>query len=681
LVLAAAGIGVAGLARSSASAGVVAGWDFTDNNWTVDVDNATGTPTLTHNFAGDGTVTGGAARFTSKANNGKIATLAVNTTAFSDLSFAFDSWVNDLGSFTTLTLAYSTNDGTSWNNLSPTFTEATSSATGQYDLSALAGVNNNANFQLRFTFSGAGNGASKYAYLDNIQLRSGNDSQITSAGSVNFGRVLVGSTASQNVSLSKTGIVQTTYTATRSNDGISVTADGAIGSLAQTESIAITLANTANGTATTGSKTFTVTVDNTASTSNAAGQGSADANDIINVYGTVVAKRTVTADTIALGNWLKGATYNGTATLRTTGTDDHFTRVSVAGNTFDADGESYSHATNTAVSNVINASSGTLASFAVTGEGLAGEGSYGPVAVGYTATVYNPALAESQFINQMLKLKNKASGPAADLQVESIVADAGNTQGWTVASSLPTIAAGLAAQIAQFNDTGLLNGLNYSGTFRVTARNAATIGGQPLGGTASADVLNNADYIVSGTVGGKIGDGDAHLTGGTYAGLSATSDHTEGTVATLLDGDVGGTRTLSVAFSEGPSDIISDEVDVNGTTTDLYVLQLSYSDVGMTLEREQNLMLGWFDDAQNQWINAVTGNSDGGAGAPSSPIPSGYNSAYKQLSKYGVDTDANVVWAVLDHNSSFGVMAIPEPATGLAAVGLLAFGALRRRRR
>lgn len=110
--------------------------------------------------------------------------------------------------------------------------------------------------------------------------------------------------------------------------------------------------------------------------------------------------------------------------------------------------------------------------------------------------------------------------------------------------------------------------------------------------------------------------------------------------------------------------------------------------------------LGWWDDTANSgaggWVNAVLGNS-GTAGS----LAGGYTTGYQQfltanggwngttmLGAYGLDLANHQVWAVIDHNSDFGVtnngiLVVPEPSSlALAGIGL-AGGAmwLKRRRR
>jgi MYXO-CTERM domain-containing protein len=224
-----------------------------------------------------------------------------------------------------------------------------------------------------------------------------NDSAIATSASQAFGRMMLGQTpTSGDLALGKTGLQATTYTATASNNGLSVTADGSIAGGAQTENITVGLVNNANGSGSTGAKSWTVTVDNTATTSAGSGQGSADGNETINVSGTVVDDRVVTAADVNAGRIMAGGT-QGSA-LSTTGDDDNYTRVTVATTAADGgDGVSVTGGTGTTFNSAgstgnrtvqfatAGAKSGTL-TLTTTGEGLTGESAV-DVDIDYTATV------------------------------------------------------------------------------------------------------------------------------------------------------------------------------------------------------------------------------------------------------------------------------------------------------
>ena len=69
------------------------------------------------------------------------------------------------------------------------------------------------------------------------------------------------------------------------------------------------------------------------------------------------------------------------------------------------------------------------------------------------------------------------------------------------------------------------------------------------------------------------------------------------------------------------------------------------------------MRLAWKDPVAQKWLNAVSGNSSG--------TPKFFARAYDpatdfHLGYFGVDTVNHVVWAVIHHNSQFGVSAIPD---------------------
>jgi MYXO-CTERM domain-containing protein len=156
------------------------------------------------------------------------------------------------------------------------------------------------------------------------------------------------------------------------------------------------------------------------------------------------------------------------------------------------------------------------------------------------------------------------------------------------------------------------------------------------------------------------------------------------------------TRTAFEAnFATNPNALLSDVVDLTGMTsgsetsmtgTGNFVLQMSYmSDLDLAalglneaaIAASGELRLGWNDSGT--WKTAVSGNKG-------TFTPAFFNAAFNPsfhsaLGSYGVNTDNNTVWAVLNHNSEFAV--IPEPSTlmlgGLALLGLAGAG-LRRRR-
>jgi len=82
---------------------------------------------------------------------------------------------------------------------------------------------------------------------------------------------------------------------------------------------------------------------------------------------------------------------------------------------------------------------------------------------------------------------------------------------------------------------------------------------------------------------------------------------------------------------------------------------------------EGDLRLFWYDEDNDRWILA---------GAQSNNLPGGsfvLGAPTDQLGDFGIDTEADLIWANIDHASTYGVFAIPEPATlALLVVGGLA---------
>jgi hypothetical protein len=155
-----------------------------------------------------------------------------------------------------------------------------------------------------------------------------------------------------------------------------------------------------------------------------------------------------------------------------------------------------------------------------------------------------------------------------------------------------------------------------------------------------------------------------------------------GTTVQLLGGTASVNRAVLTTFSAGPTGAASDDVNVSGTISDTYVLELSYSQAAaLALPGGPNAMqLQWLNPNTGQWVNAVDGNTGG--------TPTFVNGAYNpavdfNLGTYGVDTTNDVVWAVVDHNSQFAADSqVPEPGSVmLLSVGLTGLlGGVRFRR-
>jgi len=171
---------------------------------------------------------------------------------------------------------------------------------------------------------------------------------------------------------------------------------------------------------------------------------------------------------------------------------------------------------------------------------------------------------------------------------------------------------------------------------------------------------------------------------------NATSDLVNGrsTGASLLAGVSGTGRTLATSFATSASAVNdglrqSDVYSFAGTGGDLFVLELSLSGV------EAESVLGWLNLGTNEWETAINGNT----GNTASAGEMGYEGSFAAfqsvngtdlslyLGAYGVDVAGGAVWAVLNQNGEFAVLAVPEPGSmGLLLGGLGALGWVLRKR-
>ena len=153
-----------------------------------------------------------------------------------------------------------------------------------------------------------------------------------------------------------------------------------------------------------------------------------------------------------------------------------------------------------------------------------------------------------------------------------------------------------------------------------------------------------------------------------FTGYSDTSD--SGTVASLIGGTATGTRNITTSFTlagevdAGISTLAGDVLSFTGTDTDMFVLAMQYTDqavadAGLT---ESDLRLLWADGS-GDFVNAVLGNSNAETTGEDLFVDGAYNSSVHTLGYYGVDTENNTVWAVLDHNSDYAPGVVPEPST------------------
>jgi endonuclease I len=323
---------------------------------------------------------------------------------------------------------------------------------------------------------------------------SANDSQISvatpnadgsSSTSVDLGRIMRnGSFSSSTVTVNKTGADPTTFDLTTAGNATTI-ANGAnllagpgqpMYYGAQTAHITVGL-NAA--TSSTGLKSGSLTIDDTDLTSAAAGEGNADGNDTVQVSGAVLDKRTVTpsSPSISLGTVIKGASINQGFSLGTTGDDNSFTRVNVAGSSpTDTNGLAINGTTalfNSAASTSNRSIVGTLTSpgadsgslsLGVTtaengGAGLAGEGTYSSTSINYSATVLDHSNASfdpntnSDVLNINFGDLVQNSGPASQsFNIANLITTLGYTAGLDLTNISSAGSTQFSTDVATFLD-------------------------------------------------------------------------------------------------------------------------------------------------------------------------------------------------------------------------------------
>jgi hypothetical protein len=118
--------------------------------------------------------------------------------------------------------------------------------------------------------------------------------------------------------------------------------------------------------------------------------------------------------------------------------------------------------------------------------------------------------------------------------------------------------------------------------------------------------------------------------------------------------------------------VVGASISLNGNEGDTYVLSVSYDETSVLglFGSETAVLLGWQDGGA--WKSAVTGNT-GGVAAFVGNRP--YDSSTDfHLGKYGVDTAANTVWAVINHDGTFGVIGDSAPPAGAYQIWAAAAG-------
>jgi hypothetical protein len=190
--------------------------------------------------------------------------------------------------------------------------------------------------------------------------------------------------------------------------------------------------------------------------------------------------------------------------------------------------------------------------------------------------------------------------------------------------------------------------------------------------------------------------------GGSYASVTPlTTTGGFGTTVSLLAGTASAATKVTLATINSPSTfgtLASDEVSISGNDGDIFTAQLTFDlNTANKLGGASQMALLWLDPSTQTWINAILGDHGTNDATSAEEDFLGSFAAFQAkygtnltlyLGAYGVDTTNNTVWAVIDHNSDFGVGVyvasnsdVPEPSSWmlvLGGLGALLFFHLRR---
>lgn len=242
-----------------------------------------------------------------------------------------------------------------------------------------------------------------------------------------------------------------------------------------------------------------------------------------------------------------------------------------------------------------------------------------------------------------------------------------------------------------------------SGTLRAASGTALGTGGvtiQSGGRLVVAATLSMGTAAITTAGGGVLevlSGGSAPLAAG--SSLAGFTSGSAANTARILAGVAGGSGgSLAATWSAAAPATVSDVLQLTTPTSgSAFVLSLGYADGQVFGLDEADLRLGWLDEnvgspTFNQWVAAIDGNASNPVSlqAPFAGSWDSYWTSFTAASPsatladargaYGVDAGNNTAWAVIDHNSSFAVVVVPEPGvTVFAGLGLAGLVLMLRR--
>lgn len=255
----------------------------------------------------------------------------------------------------------------------------------------------------------------------------------------------------------------------------------------------------------------------------------------------------------------------------------------------------------------------------------------------------------------------------------------GDATSTTYAGRIRNDAGGTGSMVKVGSGTLTLTGVNdFSGGLSISAGTIVAGNANALGSgsvtIASGAFLEMADGV---TVANSMS-----LAGGAISRGSSVGS----TVAEIVAGSVGNAVSLAPVMSWAagtPGTTYSDVLSLTNTSGVAQVLSMTFDPTGLDQDTINSLELGWFDTGSQDWVAAIDGNSSG--------TPTFFSGSWADylaanptatpttaLGVYGRDTATNTAWAVIDHNSDFAVVAVPEPSAVALAAGLAGLPVLLR---
>jgi|GEM_PF-3378247 len=157
------------------------------------------------------------------------------------------------------------------------------------------------------------------------------------------------------------------------------------------------------------------------------------------------------------------------------------------------------------------------------------------------------------------------------------------------------------------------------------------------------------------------------MTSGERGHMSMRSAHGLGSNASLRFAAATTAYTCSLSYRERSSSelshLLSDVLDVSGSGSNQFLLQLSYSPAVLAALGTSKPMLGWY--SSGAWVNAILGNA-GMASLSTAAVDALFvNGPYTEglpTGSWGHDAANHLVWAVLDHNSEFAATPVTRTA-------------------